>query len=96
MSNILPIIPHLPAENLMMKHPMTGEWDMHPVWKNFFDQLIFALQTNFSNQGVVVPQQPATNITAPIINNAGQVVYDNTNHLLKVNLNGVIKTITTS
>jgi hypothetical protein len=68
---------------------------MHPDWHSFFSQLTTALQNNFSNEGVTVPNQTTTNI-ALLANKNFALLGDNEAHVLKVILNGVVKTITTS
>lgn len=66
------------------------------TWKQIFSVLFSQLQTNLSNEGFKIPAQSASNIS--ILNNDksnGALVYDSTNHLLKINLNGTFKTIAT-
>jgi len=62
-------------------------------WKNFIDQLILALQINFKTEGLVVPQETASNIAlltaaASIAN----IIYDSTNNRFQGNVNGTWKT----
>lgn len=74
-------------------------------WQNIFQALITALQQNLSDEGFLVPQQSAANIaklqtafaasTNPATYN-GDLIYDSTNDLLKVNIAGTFKTVTTS
>lgn len=86
------IVPNLP------KGPVVdNKGNMTELWELFFSQLITALQNNLSNEGIILPQQPTTNIaklTGP--QSIGAVIYDNTLNVAKVNLNGTFKTITTS
>lgn len=67
------------------------------VWYNVLNQLIIQMQENVSNEGYKVPQQSTFNVSA--LNNTksiGALLYDEDLHLLKVNINGVFKTVTTS
>lgn len=65
-------------------------------WKLFFDQLITQSQSNLSNEGFVPPSQPTTNISQiePGAQN-GTLLYDDTTHELKTNINGTFKVIQT-
>lgn len=74
-------------------------------WQNIFQALFTALQGNVSEEGFHIPQQSAANIAtlqtqfAAATNPAtyyGDMLYDSTNDLLKVNIAGTFKTITTS
>jgi hypothetical protein len=70
---------------------------IHQDFHGLLSQLITQLQQNLSNEGYKMPQQNAANIA--ILNNTkstGALVYDKDNHVLKVNLNGTFKTITTA
>lgn len=70
--------------------------DAHPQWREYFRELSIALQQNLSDEGYNIPPQSSANIA--ILNNAKSIrnlVYDNTAHVLKINLNGVFKTIQT-
>lgn len=90
------LIPQVPLDTLMTKHPITGEYDIHPSWRSFFNQITNALQNNLSNQGHKLPPQSSDVINTLIQpQNTGLLVYDSTNHVLKTNLNSVIKTIAT-
>ncbi len=80
------------------KEPIVHEngRDIHPVWGAFFDNLINILQRNLSDEGIITPGQSTTDIT--LLTNAAPftLIGDSTTNELKVNLNGVFKTITTS
>ena len=68
-----------------------------PEWQLILQQLFQELQKNTSNEGLFIPQQPTATIT--MLNTAastGALLYDSTNNLLKVNLAGTFKTVTTS
>ena len=69
--------------------------NMTPLWAAWFNNLNLALQTNFKNEGFVIPQQPASNIAlltaaASIAN----IIYDSTNNEFKGNIAGTWKTFT--
>lgn len=62
----------------------------------FMQQLIGQLQTNLSDGGgYVIPAQPADYIANNLANTNRKwtLIGDSTNNVLKINLNGVIKTI---
>jgi hypothetical protein len=70
---------------------LTNEWQL------IMQQLIQALQQNLSNEGYKLPQQSAANIaTLNTTDSTGNLIYDSTNNVAKVNLNGTYVTITTS
>jgi hypothetical protein len=73
-----------------------SDGNITPEWQIIFDQLFSQLNINFSNEGLVVPNQIASNINLLINSSNFTLIGDSTNNLLKVNLNGVFKTITTS
>lgn len=93
MSKNIPLIPNLPYNTpLVDKHGT-----MHPIWNNFFNQFIGVLQRNLSTEGYLLPQQTAANISSlNTPNSTGALLYDSDNNLLKVNINGTFKTVTTS
>lgn len=74
-------------------------------WQNMLQQLITQMQNNLSDEGFHIPQQTAANIAIlqtqfaaspdPSAYN-GVMLYDTTNDLLKVNIAGTFKTVTTS
>jgi hypothetical protein len=66
------------------------------TWKQIMTQLFSQLQGGLSNEGIAVPQQTAVNIAQLAdANRSGALIYDEDNHLLKVNINGTIKTVST-
>jgi len=67
-----------------------------PEWRNILQALFDMLQVNFSEEGLIMPSQTADDITtiAPITN--GTMIYDSTNKLAKIVIDGALKTITTS
>lgn len=65
-------------------------------WRLTITQLLTELQNNAGNEGLVSPSQPSTNIAKLINSPNGSLVYDNTTHELKVNINGVFKIVTVS
>lgn len=69
---------------------LTAEWQL------ILQQLFTLLQTNLSNEGYKLPQQTTAIITS--LNTAasiGNLIYDSTLDVAKVNLAGVYKTIQT-
>lgn len=85
------IFPDLPRNQPFLDDD--GKVNMY--WLLFFDQLILALQTNFSNEGIVVPLQSAANIARLAGTLAtSNILYDSTNNLFKGNINGTWKTFT--
>lgn len=76
--------------------------NMNQYWLLFFQNLVASLQNNYSNEGILVPSQTATNIAALSTATTTEVkrgsnaniVFDSTNSLFKGNVNGVWKTFT--
>jgi hypothetical protein len=66
-------------------------------WETLFNQLLLQMQGYLSNNGLVVPEQSTDNINliAPE-SQIGTLWYDSTANALKVNINGVVKTVTVS
>ena len=67
---------------------LTDQWQL--ILQNLFQEL----QKNTSNEGLFVPQQPTTTITA--LNTAastGALLYDSTTNHLKVNISGTFQVI---
>ena len=65
-------------------------------WRQILSQLFTQLQGGLSDEGISVPQQSSANITTLAdANKSGTLLYDSDNHLLKVNVNGIFKTIQT-
>lgn len=94
--NIIPNLPPIHQELVnVIKTPDGTRYQMHESWHNFFSQLNTALQQNFSNEGIIIPNQSTNNI-ALLTNKNFAMFGDNQLHVLKVTLNGVVKTITTS
>lgn len=53
-------------------------------WRNILMQLFQGLQSNFSNEGLKVPQQPAANlVTLSTAQSIGSLVYDSDNNKFK-------------
>lgn len=63
-------------------------------WQNMLIQLITELQKNAGNEGLVMPSQTAANIALLTNSSNGTLVYDSTNNIPKVNVNGTFKSIT--
>jgi hypothetical protein len=75
------IIPDLPRSNQVVDENGT----LTIPWQLFFDQLIFALQTNLKPEGFVMPPVTAANIAMLGNTSAsiGNILYDSTNNLFK-------------
>jgi hypothetical protein len=74
------------------KGQLTG--NMHSVWRDFFQDNLFQMQKNLSQEGFIVPKQTTDNITKIVNNNTiGALVYDKDTNELKVNINGTVKTV---
>lgn len=93
-------IPSMPDIDLplidMDRFKASGNMHMHPYWYGLFSQLNTQMMSNLSNEGFVPPSQPAANIALLTQSKNGTLVYDSDNDLMKVNINGTFKTITTS
>lgn len=63
-------------------------------WRLVITQLLNELQKNAGNEGLVSPSQPETTIANLTASQNGAMVYDSTNNAMKVNINGIFKTIT--
>jgi len=64
--------------------------------KQMFSQLFSQLQTNLSDEGILIPQQSATNITVlDNIKSKGAIIYNTNTNKAMVNENGSFKTIQT-
>lgn len=85
-------IPNWPKTKLLGPN---GE--LHPSIDGYFDQLTVSMQTNLSDEGFRVPNQPTTNISQLVTNiPSGNLVYDATTNELKVLINGTYKVIQTA
>lgn len=65
-----------------------------PEWQLIMQQLFQALQSNLSDEGYKVPQQPTAVINQ--LNTAasiGALLYDSTTNQLKVNISGTFQVI---
>jgi hypothetical protein len=65
-----------------------------PEYQNFFQQLISQLQSNLSDEGYKLPQQPTSVIT--VLNTAASkaaILYDSTTDEAKINIAGTFKVI---
>lgn len=65
-------------------------------WEQLLIQLILALQYGLDNPGYVIPSLDAVTIATLTTSPNGTMIYDSTNDLLKVNIAGTFKTVTTS
>lgn len=87
----IPIFPDVPR-NIPM---MDKDGRINPIWAFFFDQLSFALQTFYKTEGIVIPQETATNIAQLTgTQSIGNIIYDSTNNEFKGNIAGTWKTFT--
>lgn len=90
------VFPDLPRSEPLVNKDGT----MNDYWKLYFDNLNAALQTNFSNEGILIPSQDATNIgllddTLPNTRpSTANILYDSTNGEFKGNIAGTWKTFT--
>ncbi len=87
------IIPNIPHKSVSV---LKEDGTMSDTWHQFFSQLTDAHQQNLSEEGFVIPSQPASNIQ--LLNTAGNVsriIYDKTNGVMKLNNNGTYKNIMT-
>lgn len=67
-----------------------------PIWRNIFISLFEQLQSNFSDEGLVVPSLPTDSIAQLTGSDPFTLIGDSTLNLLKVNIAGTFKTVTTS
>lgn len=76
------LFPDLPRSQVVVNKD-TGE--MTVDWYIYFQQMNQALQTNFNNEGLVVPKQTATNIAGlgNTQSSIGTMIYDTTNKQFK-------------
>lgn len=65
-------------------------------WKNFFDELLTAMQQNLSNEGLVAPSQSAANVAKLTQSSNGTLLYDQTNNEEMVRINGAYTKIVTA
>jgi hypothetical protein len=65
------------------------------TWKQIFTQLFTQLQSGLSDEGLVVPNQSATNI-AQLNGKLSALLIESDTGELKININGTFKTIQTS
>lgn len=88
----LNLIPNFPAGSLLN----TNKDDLSDEWRLYLQQLTQAVQQTVSSQGIKVPPNTAAQI-AQLTSLAGNfsIMGDSDNNVLKVNLNGTIKTIAT-
>lgn len=88
----LQIIPNFQSSQFVDKNG-----NLMPNWQITLNQLFNQLQSYLSNEGLKVPQQTTANInTLNTDKSIGVLLYDSNANELKVNINGVFKTITTS
>ena len=79
-----PIFSDLPRGPLVNK-----DGTINPIWALFFSSISQALQINFKQEGLVIPKQPASNISL-LTGDAsiGNMVYDTDNNQFKGNIAG--------
>lgn len=75
---------------------MDGNYYFTPQMFKIFSQLFTQLQQNVGADGFVVSPQTAANIATFVNPDNFTLIGDSTNNLLKVFLNGSLKTVTTS
>lgn len=93
--NIIPNLPTIHQEVVQLTEHPNGDktYHMHPEWHHFFSQLTTALQSNFSQEGFIVPNQSTNNINLLTAKN-NTLIVDNLLNVPKIILNGVVKTFT--
>jgi hypothetical protein len=64
-----------------------------PEWRAILQDLFQTLQARFSDEGLVMPSQSVTNISQLNNSDDGALVYDSTNNVAKIRINGVWQTI---
>jgi hypothetical protein len=64
-----------------------------PEWRAILQDLFQTLQARFSNEGLVMPSQPSTNISQLNSSDNGALVYDETSNLPKIRVNGIWETL---
>jgi len=65
-------------------------------WKHLFEQLFDVLQKNLSDESIITPHQPTSNISQLNLSQySGGLVYNSDSNKLMVNENGTFKTIQT-
>jgi hypothetical protein len=86
------LIPNFPTGLLLN----SDKSDMSDEWKLYLQQLTQAIQQTVSSQGLRVPPNTAAQISQLTAPSASfSIMGDSDNNVLKVNLNGTIKTIAT-
>ncbi len=75
---------------------ITSDGYMSQEWLMFFNNLHQSLGQTVNEDGHVIPSQPTTTIEKIPADRVGNLVYDTTANVLKVNINGVIRTVTTA
>jgi hypothetical protein len=84
--------------NLLQEKFVNPDGSIHPLWFQWLTQLTTQMQTNLSNEGFVIPSQNTADTTTILTGDAnnppvGKMLYDAEAKALKVNIDGVIKTI---
>lgn len=64
-----------------------------PEWRSIMQNLFQTLQDRFSSEGLVMPSQSVTNINQLNNSDSGALVYDETNNLPKIRINGIWETL---
>jgi len=67
-----------------------------PAFRAILQDLLQVLQYKISDDGFVIPSRTAAEIAQFVDSPNGTMVYDSTNNLAKININGTFKTITTT
>lgn len=74
-----------------------GNYYFTSDWHNVMQQTFKQLQTNLSQEGVKIPQQPTTTIAQlNTSKSVGNLLYDSEAKTLMVNIDGTYKTVQTS
>lgn len=73
---------------------------MTSEWRDILSQLFQSLQTDFSEEGIIIPSQPRSNISklddSPNWTMIGDQTEDLTDSVLKIKIDGVWKNINTT
>lgn len=77
------IIPDLPRGQKFVDQA----GNIMPEWQLFFTQLTQALQTNLKPEGILLPQQPTSNIALLTdVASLANIIYDSTSNVFKGNV----------
>ena len=88
------IIPNLPREPLLTINKDTKMPLINPAWQAYHNNLTKQLQSNLSDEGYVIPQQPQANInTLNTMTSQGRFIFNSDNSSMQMNNNGTYQSI---